>query len=77
MYFTQVCAKVFTRSESLEFSGWTFLVLISGSVMASFDHHSILLTFSMFSNTDFLSSKIQADSSTLTSPKMSESIIGG
>ena len=30
---------------TLEFSGWTFFVLISGSVETSLDHHSILLTW--------------------------------
>ena len=30
---------------TLEFSGWTFFVLISGSVETSLDHHSILFTW--------------------------------
>ena len=37
-----------SKSESLEFSGWTFFVFISGSVVTSLDHHSILLIFSRF-----------------------------
>ena len=35
-----------SRSDNLEFSGWTLLVLISGSVVTNFDHHSILFIFS-------------------------------
>ena len=35
-----------SKSDSLEFSGWTLLVFISGSVVTNLDHHSILLIFS-------------------------------
>ena len=35
----------FVFQLTLEFSGWTFFVLISGSVETSLDHHSILLTW--------------------------------
>ena len=35
-----------SRSDNFEFSGCTFFVLISGSVLTSLFHHSILLIFS-------------------------------
>lgn len=65
--------KIFT----LEFSGWTLRVLISGSDLTTRLHHSILFTFSMTMWMNFPSSNVHIESSFLISAKVSPSMMAG
>mmetsp|Transcript_4788 Transcript_4788/g.12375 ORF Transcript_4788/g.12375 Transcript_4788/m.12375 type:complete len:332 (+) Transcript_4788:1055-2050(+) len=70
-----------SRSPSLEFSGWTFWVLISGSPTMTHFHHSILFSFCMEMTTSLRpaasSSRVQKQSSTMIFLWRSPSTMGG
>ncbi|CAH0368050.1 unnamed protein product [Pelagomonas calceolata] len=72
-----------SNSLSLEFSGWTFCVLISGSPTITFFHHICLssfcraMTISFSPNSPGASSSVQKQSSTMTFLWSSPSSAGG